>query len=214
MNNSILNSNQIRLREAANKLLDCVGSNENLVNYAKPIVESLIVQVQSYFINNSQNSFCNSTPFQSQNLNISQQQKQQKINYDEKQRIAMRMSGFQLKGNRIWEELSSRFGANIKRGELTNIAQVLANAAHIKLDRDAKRRKSVLLKWFEEHWDALYELLDYVVLDNNENENEESEYVSESENQQNSGNLHENNKIQSDNSNENDSDKNYNFDIE
>jgi hypothetical protein len=35
----------------------------------------------------------------------------------------------------------------------------------VHLDRDAKRRKSVLLKWFEENWNAIYPFLDYVVLE-------------------------------------------------
>ena len=165
LNNPIINANQVRLREAANRLLQSVGSDERLINLVKPQVESLIVQVQSFFTNGNQGSqlFHNAT------VSGVPSAGQSKVNFDEKQRIAMRMTGFDLKENHIWEELSRRFGSTIKRGELTNIAQVLADTANIKLDRDAKRRKSVLLKWFDEHWDTIYPLLDYVVLSDTEN---------------------------------------------
>ena len=173
LNNSIINSNQVRLRDAANRLLQSVGSDENLINLVKPQVESLIVQVQSFFSNqtNAPSGFSTIPNLATQVIGVPQQ----KVNCDEKQRIAMRMNGFDLKENHIWDELSKRFGANIKRGELTNIAKVLADAANIKLDRDAKRRKSVLLKWFDEHWETISPLLDYIVLSDTETGNEDND---------------------------------------
>lgn len=83
----------------------------------------------------------------------------------EKQRINSRLNGFNPKDNTVWREITSRFGANIKQPELLSIAQVLASSASIKLDRDAKRRKSVLIKWFEENWAQIQPFLDYVVLE-------------------------------------------------
>lgn len=153
--------NQTRLRNAANELLKVIGDRESAVNFVKPQIDSLILQVQRYITE------CASRG------DMKEAEKEAKVQknviYDEKQRIAMRMEGFNQKDNSAWFELTKRFGQNIKRNELMNIAQVLANAADIKLDRDAKRRKSVLLKWFDEHWARIRPLLDYVVIEGNEN---------------------------------------------
>lgn len=83
----------------------------------------------------------------------------------EKERIAERLGTFNPKDNVVWHEITQRFGANIKQPELLSIANVLAQNAGIKLDRDAKRRKSVLIKWFEENWNAIQPFLAYVVLE-------------------------------------------------
>jgi hypothetical protein len=83
----------------------------------------------------------------------------------EKDRIASRLNGFNSKDNTVWKAITQRFGANIKQPELLSMAQVLASHANIKLDRDAKRRKSVLIKWFEENWTAIEPFLQFVVLE-------------------------------------------------
>jgi hypothetical protein len=83
----------------------------------------------------------------------------------EKDRIAGRLSGFNAKDTPVWREITQRFGNNIKQPELLSIAQVLASSAEVKLDRDAKRRKTVLVKWFEENWERIAPFMDYVVLE-------------------------------------------------
>jgi hypothetical protein len=85
----------------------------------------------------------------------------------EKQRIADRLYGFDHRDNDVWKAISQKFGTNIKQQELLSIASVLAERAGIRLDRDAKRRKSVLVKWFDENWAAVSPYLDYVVLQPN-----------------------------------------------
>ena len=45
------------------------------------------------------------------------------------------------------------FYPTIRQTELVSIATMLAGAANLKVDRDAKRRKDLLFKWFEDHWD-------------------------------------------------------------
>lgn len=153
--------NLARLREAANNLLASVGNNESIAEVLKPHLDNILFQLEKV------SSFqCTHITPQSSTSNYDA------IGYgftlDEKQRIAIRMNGFDYKENHVWDEIVKRFGSNIKRGELTNIAQLLADTAGIKLDRDAKRRKSVLLKWFDEHWEKVLPLLDYVVLSDNE----------------------------------------------
>ena len=88
-------------------------------------------------------------------------------NIKEKDRIFQRMSGFDPKDNQAWREITARFGSNIKHPELLSIAEVLAKNANVKLDRDAKRRKTVLIKWFSENWVAISPFLNYVVLEDN-----------------------------------------------
>jgi hypothetical protein len=87
----------------------------------------------------------------------------------EKDRIANRLSGFNSKDNRVWKTITEKFGTNIKQPELLSMASVLASHANIKLDRDAKRRKSVLIKWFEENWTAIEPFLKFVVLEDAHN---------------------------------------------
>jgi hypothetical protein len=82
-----------------------------------------------------------------------------------KKRIASRLDGFNPKDTPAWREITRRFGASIKQPELVSIASVLAQSTNIKLDRDAKRRKAVLIKWFEENWTTIEPFLDYVVLE-------------------------------------------------
>jgi hypothetical protein len=83
----------------------------------------------------------------------------------EKQRIAGRLQGFNPKDNPVWTAITQKFGPNIKQPELLSIATVLATNTNTRLDRDAKRRKSVLLKWFEENWAAIAPFIDFVVLE-------------------------------------------------
>jgi len=89
----------------------------------------------------------------------------------EKHRISARMAGFDPKDNEVWRQITQRFGANVKQPELLSIANVLAMNANIKLDRDAKRRKSVLIKWFQENWAIVSPFLDFVVLEETQHQN-------------------------------------------
>jgi hypothetical protein len=83
----------------------------------------------------------------------------------EKSRIATRLDGFNPKDNDVWRAITGKFGATLKQPELLSIARILSANANIKLDRDAKRRKSVLVKWFEENWSSISPFLEYVVLE-------------------------------------------------
>jgi hypothetical protein len=83
----------------------------------------------------------------------------------EKERIAQRLEGFNPRENQAWKEITRRFGSSIKQPELVSMAKVLATHAKLKVDRDAQRRKTVLLKWFEENWAAVQPFLDYVALE-------------------------------------------------
>ena len=86
-------------------------------------------------------------------------------NGGEKKRIKARLGEFHPKESIVWSEIRRRFGNKLKHGELLSIAEVTSAFARVFLDRDAKRRKSVLIKWFEENWATLSPYLSYVVLE-------------------------------------------------
>jgi hypothetical protein len=83
----------------------------------------------------------------------------------ERARIATRLNGFNPKDNAAWTALGHRFGTRITKQALLKIAGILAVKANVPLDRDAKPRKTVLLKWFLENWASLSPFLDYLVYD-------------------------------------------------
>lgn len=83
----------------------------------------------------------------------------------ERARINARLANFDWRDNIAWTRLKEQFGGNIKQPELLSVAEVIAKLTHLKVDRDAKRRKTVLVKWFCEHWDTIKDQLDKVVLD-------------------------------------------------
>lgn len=86
-------------------------------------------------------------------------------NGGEKRRIRDRLNGFHPKQSLVWREIKRRFGNQLRHGELLSIAEVAATFAGVFLDRDAKRRKSVLIKWFQENWNVLLPYLSCVVLE-------------------------------------------------
>ncbi len=56
-------------------------------------------------------------------------------------------------------------GTKIKQNELLSIAQCVSEKTSVELDREAKRRKSVLLKWFDDNWDQILPTLQFVRMD-------------------------------------------------
>lgn len=84
---------------------------------------------------------------------------------EEKERVRRRVDGFDWRQSRVWLELTAHFGPKLNQDELISIAQLVSCHAHVKLDRDAKRRKVVLVKWFEEHWGVIRPLIGSIVLD-------------------------------------------------
>jgi hypothetical protein len=82
----------------------------------------------------------------------------------EKQRIAKRLGGFNWSGSVAYRELCERFGTSLRQQDLLTIARALHPWCGLRLDRDAKRRKEVLLKLFDDNWPALEPCLGYIVL--------------------------------------------------
>ena len=83
----------------------------------------------------------------------------------ERERVKKRVDGFEWRDSEVWITLTAKFGPRLNHEELTSIAELIAGHADLKIDRDAKRRKVVLLKWFEEHWSIVRSLLPVIVLE-------------------------------------------------
>jgi predicted oxidoreductase len=62
------------------------------------------------------------------------------------------------------------YGPKLSHDELVSIGALAANALQIKLDRDARRRKPVMIKWFEEHWIQIQPILWSIKLERTEDE--------------------------------------------
>jgi hypothetical protein len=77
------------------------------------------------------------------------------------------MDGFHWKQSLVWAHLNYLYGPKLSQDELISIGELVAQMLQIKLDRDARRRKPVMIKWFEENWCKIQPLLFYVVLDKN-----------------------------------------------
>lgn len=83
---------------------------------------------------------------------------------EERERVKRRMGGFDWKTSIAWQELTAQFGNKLSHDELISIAELVSVHARLKLDRDAKRRKTVLIKWFQEHWMIIYPILGMIRL--------------------------------------------------
>lgn len=156
----MIEENQSKLRKSANDLLQALKSFPDKADQVIPYLDELNNQIQDLLKEPS-------LILQSGNKNFLNQMQLLTGNdiTGEKIRVALRLSGFDPKNSFVANEISRRFGPNIKQAELVNIAQCIADFAKINIDRDAKRRKSVLLKWFEENWQKVFPYLDYVVLE-------------------------------------------------
>lgn len=84
----------------------------------------------------------------------------------EKCHLKKRLSGFDWKQSRAWHEITRHFGSGLSQDELLAIAEILATAVGLRTDRAARRRKEVLIKWFEENLSVLEPLFPRVELYN------------------------------------------------
>jgi hypothetical protein len=78
------------------------------------------------------------------------------------------MRGFDWANSNAWLLLTGQFGEKIKQEELVSIAQVVAARGNIPFDRDARRRKGVIIKWFQDNWNVAHFILPFVVLEPSE----------------------------------------------
>jgi hypothetical protein len=70
-----------------------------------------------------------------------------------------RLGSFDWRKSQELEELYRRCGCEMNHNDLLVVAKVAADRAGLVVDRDAKRRKSVLVRWFHDNW---HELLPHI----------------------------------------------------
>ena len=80
----------------------------------------------------------------------------------EKKKISYRLNGFHQHQSPVWKAICQKFGEKIKQQQLYEIAVIIASHQNLILDRDAKRRKGVLIKWFDENSKSVLECLPYI----------------------------------------------------
>lgn len=82
------------------------------------------------------------------------------------ERVAKRLKDFDCHKSFISKLLKLRYGPkDLRRSQLLTIASECCKLDEsLKVDRDAKRNKTVLLKWFEENSDRIIPLLDKIKL--------------------------------------------------
>jgi len=83
---------------------------------------------------------------------------------NERQRVEKRLNGFEVRGCRAWNAIVDSFGPSLSQNELLSIAQIISYHASLKLDREAKRRKEVLIKWFDENFATIQPYFQKIVL--------------------------------------------------
>lgn len=85
----------------------------------------------------------------------------------EAKRIEERIGNFDPMNSAACIEIYFQFGKGVSQKHLTIIAtNIVNNISGLSLDRDAKRRKGVLLKWFDENWETIKKCInDYKIND-------------------------------------------------
>ncbi|EAY12996.1 hypothetical protein TVAG_077330 [Trichomonas vaginalis G3] len=78
---------------------------------------------------------------------------------DELVRINQLVKDFSVNKSNAWIYPRSTYGEKITHNELIRIAKIVSAYTGIKVSRDAKRRKVVLLKWFDENWASIKPVL-------------------------------------------------------
>jgi hypothetical protein len=77
---------------------------------------------------------------------------------------------YPYKDGHAYKAILGRFGINLSLPVLREIANEVATTTRSRIDREAKRRKDLLYKWLDEHYDGLDERLPHLSLLNSESE--------------------------------------------
>lgn len=70
--------------------------------------------------------------------------------------VQEKLADFEPTNCDAWIKLTGRFGPKISQEELLSLAEVVSHQLGIELFREYKRRKNMLIKWFDEHVDEVW----------------------------------------------------------
>lgn len=88
----------------------------------------------------------------------------------EARRIMDKLKGFIPEKSEVWNFLIAQFSSGITQSELRSIAQIVCYKTNLKLDRDSFRDRRVLIKWFNDNWMAIKDIVSQIhLLDEQEN---------------------------------------------
>ena len=79
-------------------------------------------------------------------------------------RVAKRLNGFIVENSRAWRMIVQLFSSGVTHNELSSIAQIICMKTNLKLDRDAIRDNRVLIKWFDDNWETISEIIPFIQL--------------------------------------------------
>lgn len=96
---------------------------------------------------------------------ISESNNEVRTTITEKVRVERRLNGFNYKQSEAWKLICAYISPNLGQKELLGIAQVISRHTKLKLDRQAKRSKEVLIKWFQENLEIIRPYLIRITLE-------------------------------------------------
>jgi hypothetical protein len=70
----------------------------------------------------------------------------------DRRRNVRKEGDFDWKESKEWADLRQRYGEDIHLADVLDLARIVAERSALALDREARRRKSELIKWFHDHW--------------------------------------------------------------
>lgn len=74
----------------------------------------------------------------------------------EKLFLEEKRKNFDMNKCEAWKRLTDKFGQKVSQEELLTIAQIVSHELEIPLAREYKRRKEILVKWFDENLDEVW----------------------------------------------------------
>ena len=70
--------------------------------------------------------------------------------------VREKLTNFDPKSCKAWINLTAKYGAKISQNQLLSMAEIVSTQLHLGLFREYKRRKEMLIKWFDENFDIVW----------------------------------------------------------
>lgn len=83
----------------------------------------------------------------------------------ERNKLTDRLSNFDYARSAAWKIIKQKGWDNLNQKELLSIASILAEKCNLTLDREAKRRKPILVKWFDENLNVILPVVNFIQLE-------------------------------------------------
>lgn len=78
----------------------------------------------------------------------------------EKLLLEDKLTHFNPSTSEAWKKLTSKYGEKLNHAELKCLAQVISANLDIELSRETKRRKNMLIKWFDENLNKIWPFIE------------------------------------------------------